>query len=406
MEDGREAKRARTDGDLDHRHRREEEQYPGQHPGPAVNHVAGVAQDPAAVAAVGHVDQQLHAAADRSLAAAGPTDQQLAQPPMAADAAQVAQAAAAAAQAAQLNADAAQQAAQHAAQQHLDLQHLVAVQTAVQNMDPAALAAAGIPVSAGLTAQLDPAAAAAALAAQGINIQGLPMPGITLDHNGQQLHVMPDGLQLQAAHNAEMYAAAAAAAAHHHAGGHDEMAEMQRQHIETTRKADYQALAAAKRTGQLATINFTLDLPQELADVELTERNGIIEVPINADVLMLKRLFQYQAHNKLLPALQTLLTDQMEEMQDVKDDGTTMPLAHYNIGNGSSIILKITIPDELENVPMVDEALASAAYTSASSSARTPSRKTRWTTEQIEALIEGVEKYGLSAWRTIVMVRG
>jgi len=55
---------------------------------------------------------------------------------------------------------------------------------------------------------------------------------------------------------------------------------------------------------------------------------------------------------------------------------------------------------------MVDEALASAAYTSATAGARTPSRKTRWTTEQIEALIEGVEKYGLSAWRTIVMVSG
>jgi hypothetical protein len=62
------------------------------------------------------------------------------------------------------------------------------------------------------------------------------------------------------------------------------------------------------------------------------------------------------------------------------------------------------VPDELDNVPMVDEALASAAYTSTSGGARTPSRKTRWTTEQIEALIEGVEKYGLSAWRTIVMV--
>jgi hypothetical protein len=65
----------------------------------------------------------------------------------------------------------------------------------------------------------------------------------------------------------------------------------------------------------------------------------------------------------------------------------------------------LQIPEDLENVPMVDEALASAAYTSATGGARTPSRKTRWTTEQIEALIEGVEKYGLSAWRTIVMVR-
>lgn len=33
-------------------------------------------------------------------------------------------------------------------------------------------------------------------------------------------------------------------------------------------------------------------------------RSGIIECPTTADVQMLKRLFQYQAHNKLLPALQ------------------------------------------------------------------------------------------------------
>lgn len=62
------------------------------------------------------------------------------------------------------------------------------------------------------------------------------------------------------------------------------------------------------------------------------------------------------------------------------------------------------IPDELDAIPMVDEALASAAYSTVAGGTRTPSRKTRWTTEQIEALIEGVEKYGLSAWRTIVMV--
>jgi len=49
-------------------------------------------------------------------------------------------------------------------------------------------------------------------------------------------------------------------------------ADLQRQQIEGLRKADYQALAGAKRSGQLATINFTLDLPDELADVELTER--------------------------------------------------------------------------------------------------------------------------------------
>jgi hypothetical protein len=41
--------------------------------------------------------------------------------------------------------------------------------------------------------------------------------------------------------------------------------------------------------------------------------------------------------------MQTLLTDQMEEMHDHKDDGTPMPLAHYNVGNGSSIILKIMV---------------------------------------------------------------
>lgn len=67
----------------------------------------------------------------------------------------------------------------------------------------------------------------------------------------------------------------------------------------------------------------------------------------------------------------------------------------------------LQVPDELDNIPMVDEALAAAAYptnTGGTGGGRTPSRKTRWTTEQIEALIEGVEKYGLSAWRTIVMV--
>lgn len=47
---------------------------------------------------------------------------------------------------------------------------------------------------------------------------------------------------------------------------------MQRQQIESIRKSDYQALAAAKRAGHLATIQFTLDLPGELADIELTER--------------------------------------------------------------------------------------------------------------------------------------
>jgi hypothetical protein len=48
--------------------------------------------------------------------------------------------------------------------------------------------------------------------------------------------------------------------------------DLQRQQIEQVRKADYQSLAAAKRSGQLATIHFTLDLPDELSDVELSER--------------------------------------------------------------------------------------------------------------------------------------
>jgi hypothetical protein len=101
-------------------------------------------------------------------------------------------------------------------------------------------------------------------------------------------------------------------------------------------------------------------------------------------------------------ALQTLLTETGEEMADAKDDGSPMPLAHYNVGNNSAIILRIMvsrcccyshhrqmyfayappaanlaamnstgvavclqIPDEVEYVPMVDEVLASTAYTTA-----------------------------------------
>jgi hypothetical protein len=33
----------------------------------------------------------------------------------------------------------------------------------------------------------------------------------------------------------------------------------------------------------------------------------------------------------------------MEEMADAKDDGSPMPLAHYNVGNNSNIILRITV---------------------------------------------------------------
>jgi len=207
---------------------------------------------------------------------------------------------------------------------------------------------------------------------------------------------------------AEMQAAAQQDALHVHAlhagaEGFYTHDVVQRSQLEGQRKADFQALAAAKRSGNLAIVSFTLELPAELADVELPEKNGIIEVPMTGDVPMLKRLFMYQAHNKLLPALQVLVTERDEIMVDHKDDGTPMPLAQYHIQNDSRLVLRVVIPESLDDVPLVDEALASAAYTNTGSSSRTPSRKTRWTNEQIEALVEGVEKYGLSAWRTIVM---
>eukprot|EP00878_Enallax_costatus_P002297 GHUV01002472.1.p1 GENE.GHUV01002472.1~~GHUV01002472.1.p1 ORF type:complete len:476 (+),score=205.40 GHUV01002472.1:222-1649(+) len=414
MEDGHDVKRAGLVGDI---HAGADDAFPGAHPAPAVGHLpvdvpasqADMQQhlDSATTAALhaqalgqdGITDAQAAAIA-AAAAAAADGQQQQGQDAAGAD---VAAAAAAAAQLAALNAEQAQSNAVQAqltaeqAQQQVEAmqaaQQMDAMQLAQQfNIDPtqaAALAAAGLPVSGALT--LDPAQAAAL---QGLNLAQLAgVSGLTMD--GQQL-MLPDGLQLQAH---EMYA--------HH--GAEDMgmqmyeSDLQRQQVESLRKADYQALAAAKRSGHLATIQFTLDLPAELADIELTERSGIIEVPVNGDVAMLKRLFQYQAHNKLLPALQTLITETGVEMMDAKEDGSPIPLAQYNIGNGSSIILKISVPDELDNVPLVDEALASAAYTTATGAGRTPSRKTRWTTEQIEALIEGVEKYGLSAWRTIVM---
>ncbi len=56
----------------------------------------------------------------------------------------------------------------------------------------------------------------------------------------------------------------------------------------------------------------------------------------------------------------------------------------------------------------MEEAMATAFYTSGpspSSSGRNPSRKQRWTLDEVQALVDGVEKHGLSAWRTIVQVR-
>ncbi len=67
------------------------------------------------------------------------------------------------------------------------------------------------------------------------------------------------------------------------------------------------------------------------------------------------------------------------------------------------------MPDDPQAIPIVDEAVASAAYAAGgggAAPARTPSRKQRWTMEQIDALVEGVEKNGLSAWRAIVSVGG
>jgi hypothetical protein len=40
---------------------------------------------------------------------------------------------------------------------------------------------------------------------------------------------------------------------------------------------------------------------------------------------------------------QTLLTDQMEIMADTKEDGSAMPLAHYSVGEGSHITLRIHV---------------------------------------------------------------
>jgi hypothetical protein len=44
-----------------------------------------------------------------------------------------------------------------------------------------------------------------------------------------------------------------------------------------------------------------------------------------------------------LCCVQTLVTDQGEEMLDAKEDGTPMPLAHYNVGDGSQIMLRIHV---------------------------------------------------------------
>lgn len=65
------------------------------------------------------------------------------------------------------------------------------------------------------------------------------------------------------------------------------------------------AVLAAFRTAHLST-----------ALTVCSRRNGIIECPATADVQMLKRLFQYQAHNKLLPALQVGLCDALADWRE------------------------------------------------------------------------------------------
>jgi hypothetical protein len=127
------------------------------------------------------------------------------------------------------------------------------------------------------------------------------------------------------------------------------------------------------------------------------------------------------------------------------------------VTNPRHVIRYFQIPDDVDEIPLVDEAIASSAFVSnaivevskgggepairgvlssggpagpaadrstrnsahdsaAPTNRRQPpqgnrresggGRKTRWTPDQIEALVEGVEKHGLSAWRTIVQVGG
>lgn len=186
-----------------------------------------------------------------------------------------------------------------------------------------------------------------------------------------------------------------------------QLAAHERAQVDGIRKGDFQAVQAAKRAGTLITLNWSLELPPELEDVDLGEsRTGIIETPQSGDVPQLKRLISYSARNKLLPALQVLLTDDGLEMPDEDEDGQPMPIGALGLADGSRITLRVVIPDDVDELPLVDTAMVSSAYSSGTvvqmMHSRQTGRKTRWTQEQIEALIEGVERNGLSAWRTIV----
>ncbi|GBF99107.1 hypothetical protein Rsub_11916 [Raphidocelis subcapitata] len=193
-------------------------------------------------------------------------------------------------------------------------------------------------------------------------------------------------------------------------------ADVDRSSREALRRADMQAMQAAKRAGELVTLRFRLRLPPELRDPALGEGSGIIEAPASACVAQLKRLFCYAARNSLLPALQVLFSEDGREMEETGPDGLPLPIAAYGVGEGSLVTLCIEIPDDIDALPLAEGALlASALDAAAAGGGSCPfsssggggahdggCRKTRWTRGQIEALVEGVERHGLSAWRSIV----
>ncbi|GBF98823.1 telomere repeat-binding factor-like [Raphidocelis subcapitata] len=182
----------------------------------------------------------------------------------------------------------------------------------------------------------------------------------------------------------------------------------ERLQMEGIRKGDMQALQAAKRAGTLITLAFSVELPPELQDVDMGARAGIIEAPASADVSQLKRLFFYAAHNQLLPALQVLVAEDGAEMAERDEGGSPVPISAYGVADGGHVTLRIVIPDDVDDLPLVDEAIASSSYRAVVGHGGSRGggggggRKTRWTPEQIDALVEGVEKHGLSAWRAIV----
>ncbi|KIY97818.1 hypothetical protein MNEG_10143 [Monoraphidium neglectum] len=104
--------------------------------------------------------------------------------------------------------------------------------------------------------------------------------------------------------------------------------------------------------------------------------------------------------------MQVLITDDGSEMLDRDATGGLVPISAYGITDGSHVTLRIQVPgvDDLDDVPLVDEAIVSSAFALGVLQGRGGGngRKTRWTQDQIVALIEGVERHGLSAWRTIV----